>query len=79
MYREAEDNVWYFSTKLQLEELMHCLDPLVWEKDLCQALSEAMPEILDGMKKTEELTNQYKGSQRSFLDIANGKLCLVLY
>lgn len=73
MHSESEDDIVYYSTKLQLEELMQALDPMVWDKDLCQVLSEAMPDILDGMKKTEELTSQYKGSHRSCLDIANGK------
>uniref|UniRef100_A0ABM0MW96 Nucleosome-remodeling factor subunit BPTF-like n=1 Tax=Saccoglossus kowalevskii TaxID=10224 RepID=A0ABM0MW96_SACKO len=71
---EGESEVYYFSTKAQMEELMHCLNSKLWEADLCRALSDQMSELLDHMKKTEDLTNQARGNLKSALDNADDRI-----
>ncbi|XP_030839912.1 nucleosome-remodeling factor subunit BPTF isoform X3 [Strongylocentrotus purpuratus] len=71
---EGDDEVRYYSTKPQLEELMHTLDAQKWEEDLCLALTDCMTEILDQMQRTEELTNSARGNQKSVLQKSSEEL-----
>lgn len=65
--------IWYYSTKVQLAELLEVLDKTHWEKQLCATLEELRDEIHTHMDITEELTNKARGSNKSYLTAANGK------
>lgn len=74
---ESEDGeVWYFSSSLQLEELMLALDPNEMEVALYRELSDYKEEIVRQMELTETLTNQFKGNKKSYLEIENSKINL---
>lgn len=65
--------IWYYSTKVQLAELLEVLDKTSWEKQLCATLEELRDEIHTHMDITEELTNKARGNNKSYLTTANGK------
>ncbi|XP_072022226.1 nucleosome-remodeling factor subunit BPTF-like isoform X2 [Amphiura filiformis] len=76
---ESDDNdVRYYSSRRQFEELLHTLDPIHWERDLFQALLESKTEILAHMDKTEELTNSTRGNQKSALQRSNDELLAII-
>uniref|UniRef100_A0A8C3B3M6 Bromodomain PHD finger transcription factor n=1 Tax=Cyclopterus lumpus TaxID=8103 RepID=A0A8C3B3M6_CYCLU len=69
---EQEDKaIWYYSTKVQLAELIDCLDKEYWEADLYAALEEIRDEVHAHMDITEDLTNKARGSNKCFLTAAN--------
>lgn len=70
---EKDKKIWYYSTKIQLAELIECLDKDYWEADLCKTLEEMREEIHRHMDVTEDLTNKARGNNKSFLSAANGK------
>lgn len=77
-YREEDGDdenkkTWYYSTKVQLGELLELLDKEYWENDLCSVLEEMREEFHTHMDITEELTNKARGNSRAYLTIANGK------
>jgi len=67
-----EKRTWYYSTKLQLEELMDRLDWQYWETDLHATLEEMKEEVQAHMAITEDLTNKARGHNRAYLSAANG-------
>ncbi|XP_054315895.1 nucleosome-remodeling factor subunit BPTF [Pongo pygmaeus] len=69
---ENENKIWYYSTKVQLAELIDCLDKDYWEAELCKILEEMREEIHRHMDITEDLTDKARGSNKSFLATANG-------
>jgi len=69
---EKEEDVWYYSTVPQLEELLEKLDAENYEKDLVQAISEMREEISRQMEITEELTRQVQAGRKSMLEVLNG-------
>lgn len=72
IFVESEDGeVWYYSTSLQLEELMLCLDRNEMEVALYRELSDYKDEIVRQMELTEQITNQYKGNKKSYLEVEN--------
>ncbi|XP_006833794.1 PREDICTED: nucleosome-remodeling factor subunit BPTF [Chrysochloris asiatica] len=71
---ENEKKIWYYSTKVQLAELIDCLDKDYWEAELCKILEEMRAEIHRHMDITEELTNKARGSNKSFLAAANEEI-----
>ncbi|CAK9823195.1 Nucleosome-remodeling factor subunit NURF301 [Anthophora retusa] len=72
VFVESEDGeVWYYSTSLQLEELMLCLDRNEMEVALYRELSDYKDEIVRQMDLTEQITNQYKGNKKSYLEVEN--------
>lgn len=75
---ENEKKVWYYSTKVQLAELIDCLDKDYWEAELCKILEETREEMHQHMDITEDLTNKARGSNKSFLAAANGEGALLL-
>ena len=77
--RETDNDVWYYSSKAQFEELLHILDHDHWERDLCQALAESKSEILDHMSITEKLTNDTRGNLKSSLQRSNGTCIQALW
>lgn len=70
---ENEKKIWYYSTRVQLAELIDCLDKDYWEAELCKILEEMREEIHRHMDITEDLTNKARGSNKSFLAAANGE------
>uniref|UniRef100_A0AAQ4NPJ3 Bromodomain PHD finger transcription factor n=1 Tax=Gasterosteus aculeatus aculeatus TaxID=481459 RepID=A0AAQ4NPJ3_GASAC len=72
---EQEDKaIWYYSTKVQLAELIDCLDKEYWEGDLYAALEEIRDEVHAHMDITEDLTNKARGSNKCFLTAANEEI-----
>ncbi|XP_005350484.1 nucleosome-remodeling factor subunit BPTF isoform X6 [Microtus ochrogaster] len=71
---EKEKKVWYYSTKVQLAELIDCLDKDYWEAELCKILEETREEMHQHMDITEDLTNKARGSNKSFLAAANEEI-----
>ncbi|XP_060724657.1 nucleosome-remodeling factor subunit BPTF-like isoform X2 [Tachysurus vachellii] len=72
---EHEDKaIWYYSTKVQLAELLEVLDKTYWEKQLWTTLEELRDEIHTHMDITEELTNKARGNNKSYLTAANEEI-----
>uniref|UniRef100_A0A803Y2H1 Bromodomain PHD finger transcription factor n=1 Tax=Meleagris gallopavo TaxID=9103 RepID=A0A803Y2H1_MELGA len=71
---EKDKKVWYYSTKIQLAELIECLDKDYWEADLCKTLEEMREEVHRHMDVTEDLTNKARGTNKSFLSAANDEI-----
>ncbi|XP_072339821.1 nucleosome-remodeling factor subunit BPTF isoform X9 [Scyliorhinus torazame] len=69
---EKDKRVWYYSSKVQLAELIESLDKEYWEYDLCRILEEMRDEIHRHMDITEDLTNKVRGNNKSCLSAANG-------
>ena len=73
-FRESENGeVWYYTTKLQLEELINSLDKNEMEVALYRELTDNKDEIIRQMNLTETITNQLKGNKKSYLEVENGK------
>uniref|UniRef100_A0A8C2JGP5 Bromodomain PHD finger transcription factor n=1 Tax=Cyprinus carpio TaxID=7962 RepID=A0A8C2JGP5_CYPCA len=70
---------WYYSTKVQLAEMLEDLDKDYWENDLCSVLEEMREEVHSHMDITEELTNKARGNNKAYLTVANGKKVLKPY
>ncbi|XP_042163038.1 LOW QUALITY PROTEIN: nucleosome-remodeling factor subunit BPTF-like, partial [Oncorhynchus tshawytscha] len=66
--------IWYYSTKVQLGELIECLDKEYWENDLCAVLEEMREEVHTHMDITEDLTNKAAGNNKAFLVAANDEI-----
>ncbi|XP_072882482.1 nucleosome-remodeling factor subunit BPTF isoform X11 [Hemitrygon akajei] len=66
-----DKKVWYYSSKVQLAELIDSLDKEYWEYDLCKILEEMRDEIHRHMDITEDLTNKVRGNNKSCLTAAN--------
>ncbi|XP_028674723.1 nucleosome-remodeling factor subunit BPTF isoform X3 [Erpetoichthys calabaricus] len=66
--------IWYYSTKVQLTELIDSLDKNYWENELYKILEEMKDEIHSHMDVTEDLTNKAKGNNKSFLAAANEEI-----
>lgn len=70
---EEGKRIWYYSTKVQLGELINVLDKEFWENDLCGMLEELREEIHVHMDITEDLTNKARVNNKAYLTVANGK------
>uniref|UniRef100_A0A3B5M8L7 Bromodomain PHD finger transcription factor n=1 Tax=Xiphophorus couchianus TaxID=32473 RepID=A0A3B5M8L7_9TELE len=72
---EQEDKaIWYYSTKVQLAEVIDRLDKEYWEADLYAALEEIRDEVHTHMDITEDLTNKARGNNKCFLTAANEEI-----
>ncbi|XP_072882484.1 nucleosome-remodeling factor subunit BPTF isoform X13 [Hemitrygon akajei] len=69
-----DKKVWYYSSKVQLAELIDSLDKEYWEYDLCKILEEMRDEIHRHMDITEDLTNKVRGNNKSCLTAANEEI-----
>ncbi|KAG5279893.1 hypothetical protein AALO_G00082740 [Alosa alosa] len=69
-----DKKIWYYSTKVQLAELIDVLDREYWESDLCSVLDELREEIHSHMAITEELTNKARNNNRSYLEAASDEI-----
>lgn len=74
--RKDSGKVSYYSTRLQLDELIAVLDEEYYEKDLCTAFDEMHDEIYRQMAITEKLTKAAKGNRKSYLEAVNEELFL---
>ncbi|KTF79072.1 hypothetical protein cypCar_00039120 [Cyprinus carpio] len=70
---------WYYSTKVQLAEMLEDLDKDYWENDLCSVLEEMREEVHSHMDITEELTNKARGNNKAYLTVANVKTSAFLH
>ncbi|XP_058624971.1 nucleosome-remodeling factor subunit BPTF isoform X3 [Onychostoma macrolepis] len=68
---DENKQTWYYSTKVQLAEMLEVLDKDYWENDLCSVLEEMREEIHSHMDSTEELTNKARGNNKAYLTVAN--------
>ncbi|KAL4648020.1 nucleosome-remodeling factor subunit BPTF [Arapaima gigas] len=66
--------IWYYSTKVQLAELIDCFDKEYWERDLYEALEEIREEVHAHMDITEDLTSKARGNNKCFLTAANEEI-----
>lgn len=71
---EEGTQVWYYSTVDQFEQLLTRLDSDDMELSLCRELADLKEEIERQMDITEVLTNENKGSKRSYLEVENAKI-----
>ncbi|XP_042904894.1 nucleosome-remodeling factor subunit BPTF [Parasteatoda tepidariorum] len=74
---EDDDACFYYTTKLQFQELMEALDENELEYDLFRALEDIKDEILRQMDITEKLTNSAKGNKKSYLEVENASLAKI--
>jgi hypothetical protein len=73
--RESENGkVWYYTTSNQMEVLLNVLDAHEMEAPLVRELLEMKQEINRQMEITERLTNQSKGSRKSYLEVENANI-----
>ncbi|XP_064622398.1 nucleosome-remodeling factor subunit BPTF-like isoform X2 [Lineus longissimus] len=68
IFVEGENEVWYYSSKYQFEELMETLDGEKWEFILVKAIEDVKEDIMKQMDMTEKLTNEARGTTPSILD-----------
>ena len=62
----------YYTSVPQFEELMESLDSRYFESELCQVIESERPEIERQMAITEKLTNEMKAnSKKSYLELEN--------
>uniref|UniRef100_A0A8C2A246 Bromodomain PHD finger transcription factor n=1 Tax=Cyprinus carpio TaxID=7962 RepID=A0A8C2A246_CYPCA len=73
---DENKQIWYYSTKVQLAELLEVLDKDYWENDLCSVLEEMREEIHSHMDITEELTNKARGNNKAYLTVETRMICL---
>ncbi|KRT79741.1 PHD finger motif containing protein [Oryctes borbonicus] len=66
--------IWYYSTQLQLEELLNMLDQDDMEAQLARELLDNKDEIVRQMEVTEKITNQFKANKKSYLEVANTQI-----
>lgn len=76
VFVETEDGeeIWYYSTVDQLEQLLTRLDEGEMEAELCAELTDLKDEIVRQMEITERLTEEQRGQKRSYLDVENAKI-----
>ena len=73
-YSEGDNEVWYYSSKVQLDELISTLDGVHWERDLVRSIIEVRDDVSRQMALIEELTHELKGHKRAVLDSESGTL-----
>ncbi|XP_055932201.1 nucleosome-remodeling factor subunit BPTF-like isoform X2 [Argiope bruennichi] len=74
---EGEDASYYYTTKLQFQELMETLDANDLEYDVYRVLEDMKEEIIRQMDITEKLTNSAKGNKKSYLEVENAALAKI--
>ena len=71
---EGENEVWYYSSRVQLEEILQSLDRTIWEGDLVRCIEDYKEEFLRHMQITEELTNEHRGNRKSQIEVEDGSI-----
>lgn len=75
VFVENDDGeLWYYTTKPQLQELLEVLDPQDLEADLCRTIEDLKEDITRQMELTEKLTNLARGNKKSYLDVENANV-----
>ncbi|XP_023219466.1 nucleosome-remodeling factor subunit BPTF-like isoform X2 [Centruroides sculpturatus] len=74
IFVENDDDVYYYSTKLQFQELMEVLDPFDFEAELYKNIEEIKEDVLRQMEITEKLTSNAKGNKKSYFEVENAAL-----
>ncbi|XP_039292245.1 nucleosome-remodeling factor subunit NURF301 isoform X2 [Nilaparvata lugens] len=75
IFVEGEDGEsWYYSSPIQLDELLTTLDSGEYEAALCREINDFRDEIVRQMELTEKITNQNKGNKKSYLEIENAQI-----
>lgn len=73
-YRENDEGeIWYYSTPVQLQELLDSLDQSDMEAGLYREVNDYKDEIIRQMELTDKITNQVKGNKKTYLDAENCK------
>ena len=67
-FSEDENEVWYYSTKHHLTELLHVLDGAYWERDLVRVLTDLKEDIMRQMNITVELTKEKGPGRKSVIE-----------
>jgi nucleosome-remodeling factor subunit BPTF len=76
---ENEDGeISYYSTQVQLENLLKNMDEDDMELMLCREINEFRDEINRQMEITEKVTVSQKGNKKSYLDSENGNYPVTL-
>lgn len=57
-YREGENDIWYYSTKGQIDELIEVFDKHGFEREIAFVLSDLRDDITRQMGITESLTKE---------------------
>ncbi|XP_058053508.1 nucleosome-remodeling factor subunit NURF301 [Anopheles bellator] len=81
LFVESEDasQIWYYSTVKQFELLLSKLDPNEMESELYEQLDEDYrDEIVRQMTLTEAITNQHKGSKKSYIEVDNQRIAKLI-
>ncbi|EEB14731.1 fetal alzheimer antigen, falz, putative [Pediculus humanus corporis] len=74
IFVEKDDGeVWYYSTKYQLDELLDKLDENSMEKTLYREITNLKDVILKHMSITETVTNSAKAGRKSYLEVENAE------
>ncbi|XP_052262825.1 nucleosome-remodeling factor subunit BPTF-like isoform X2 [Dreissena polymorpha] len=72
---ESEGQVWYYSTKLQVDELLEVFDKTGWERELSFVISDLYDEIIRQMEVTEQLTaEKCTANKKSAIEVENSNL-----
>jgi len=74
-FSESEDgsSVWYYTTPLQVEELLYRLDEEVYEAELVDNIRTNKDEIIRQMEITEKITGEMKSHRKTYIEAENCK------
>lgn len=76
-FSESEDgsSVWYYSTPLQVEELLYRLDEEGYEAELVENIRNCKDEIVRQMEVTEQITEQSNSllHRKTYIEAENGE------
>ncbi|XP_052861853.1 nucleosome-remodeling factor subunit NURF301 [Anopheles cruzii] len=81
LFVESEDasQIWYYSTVKQFRLLLSKLDPNEFESELYEQLDDYYrDEIVRQMTLTETITNQQKGSKKSYIEVDNQRIAKLI-
>ena len=70
---EGDNEVWYYSTPAQIDELLEVLDRDKWEPLLYMNVQDLRDEVTRHMDITEDLTMEHKGSKKAVLELEMGE------
>ena len=72
--RDGDGIIAYYTTRKQLEEVLHAIDSKHYEHDLSEAIHNIRDDMEDYMKLTESITKDKKPINRqSYLELEDGK------
>lgn len=78
-YSEGENEVWYYSTKGQITELIEVFDKHGFEREIAFVLSDLRDDITRQMAITESLTKEKCiSNKKSAIEVETGE-CFCLY